>query len=222
MSAHDAAERFARGSGRTIPPPPFRHERPAEQPAPRRRRRVETEEEITPMYTGERQRGATGFAVFVMNALFLLTLLSVLGLLAWWAVDTGRLSTPSTAPQPTMRPTSAPPPTPPSNAGETFGGGGQDRSEPPVVAPEPTATPVWPDDAGGPDLQLPAALPPTADEAAIEAWLAAPPSTPTPLPEPDEPGFVESFQEAPPCSPFIGYLPGDPCIPELTAIAAGK
>jgi len=53
---------------------------------------------------------------------------------------------------------------------------------------------------------------PTADEAAINAWLEAPPSTPTPLPEPGEPGFAESFEDAPQCSPFVGYLAGDPCI----------
>lgn len=49
-------------------------------------------------------------------------------------------------------------------------------------------------------------------EAEIDAWLAAPPSTPTPLPAPGEEGFVESFEEAPQCSPFIGYLPNDPCV----------
>ncbi len=53
---------------------------------------------------------------------------------------------------------------------------------------------------------------PTADEAAINAWLEAPVSTPTPLPEPGAPGFVESFEDAPQCSPFVGYLAGDPCI----------
>jgi hypothetical protein len=67
----------------------------------------------------------------------------------------------------------------------------------------------------------PPAAPPTADEAAIAAWLDAPVSTPTPLPEPGEAGFVESFEAAPAWSPFIGYLPGDPCI-EILKQQAGE
>lgn len=49
------------------------------------------------------------------------------------------------------------------------------------------------------------------NEAAIEAWLAAPVSTATPLPEPGAPGFAESFSDAPECSPFIGYVAGSDC-----------
>lgn len=60
-----------------------------------------------------------------------------------------------------------------------------------------------------------------ATEAEIQEWLSAPVSTPTPLPEPDEPGFAESFQAAPECSPFIGYLAGDPCV-EILKQQAGE
>jgi hypothetical protein len=52
-------------------------------------------------------------------------------------------------------------------------------------------------------------------EATAQAWLAAPVSTATPLPEPGDAGFVESFEAPPSCSPFIGYLAGDPCIEVL-------
>jgi hypothetical protein len=62
---------------------------------------------------------------------------------------------------------------------------------------------------------------PAASEAEINAWLEAPPSTSTPLPEPGQPGFAASFEEAPTCSPFIGYLPGDPCI-EILNQQAGE
>jgi hypothetical protein len=64
---------------------------------------------------------------------------------------------------------------------------------------------------------------PSADnhEAAIEAWLEGPVSTATPLPEPGEAGFVESFEQPAECSPFIGYLPNDPCI-EILKQQAGE
>jgi hypothetical protein len=65
------------------------------------------------------------------------------------------------------------------------------------------------------------AVPADNHEAAINAWLAAPVSTATPLPEPGAPGFAESFEEAPQCSPFIGYLPGDPCV-EILKQQAGE
>jgi hypothetical protein len=67
----------------------------------------------------------------------------------------------------------------------------------PVVEPVPTTElkPTTP----------PTALP-TANEATVQAWLAAPPSTPTALPAPGEPGFVTSFQDGPECNVFIGYV----------------
>jgi hypothetical protein len=47
---------------------------------------------------------------------------------------------------------------------------------------------------------------PTANEATVQAWVAAPPSTPTNTPAPGEPGWVESFQQPPECNLFIGYV----------------
>jgi hypothetical protein len=53
----------------------------------------------------------------------------------------------------------------------------------------------------------PTAVQPTADtEATAEAWVLAPPSTPTSSPAPGEPGFAESFQYQPECNLFIGYV----------------
>ena len=131
----------------------------------------------------------------------------------------------TSAPLPTASVPTWPAPTspPPRDAGATFG----------PHAPPASPPPAWSDDAGGPDLQLPAALLPTADQAAIDAWLAAPVSTPTPTRGIEQAvmdaavtvidtAFDASFQDAPACSPFIGYLPGNPCIPELTALAAGE
>lgn len=114
---------------------------------------------------------------------------------------------------------------PPRDPPMTFGGASA-PAEPAPAAVDPT--PAWPDD-GGADLQAapvaPEPAPGVASEEAIEAWLSAPPSTPTPLPEPGQPGFAASFEEAPACSPFIGYLAGSECarfFTEQTAIAAGE
>jgi hypothetical protein len=60
-----------------------------------------------------------------------------------------------------------------------------------------------------------------ASEAEIQEWLDGPVSTETPLPEPGEPGFAESFAEQPQCSPFVGYLAGDPCV-EILKQQAGE
>lgn len=67
-----------------------------------------------------------------------------------------------------------------------------------------------------PQPGIPAA---SASEAEIQEWLDGPVSTETPLPEPGEPGFAESFAEQPQCSPFVGYLAGDPCVEILKQLA---
>lgn len=165
------------------------------------------------------ERTGQGCAGFTLQALFYLVLLGVLaGFLFFGVRSIGLLNAGeiSSAPQPTAnidaRPTSAPRPTPPNNPPAASGG-----DEAPPAYEEAIATyneqqqataQAWeatqeaPGATGGEEAD---------NEAAIEAWLAAPVSTATPLPEPGEAGFVASFQDAPACSPFIGYLPGSEC-----------
>jgi hypothetical protein len=86
-----------------------------------------------------------------------------------------------------------------------------------VVLPTPVAMPVVAQQPQPVRVEIPQPLHviveeptvviPTADkEATVQAWLAAPPGTPTSSPAPGEPGWVESFQQPPECNLFIGYV----------------
>src|SRR5262249_16674845 len=70
------------------------------------------------------------------------------------------------------------------------------------VPQEPTAVVAEPI----PTVETLPTLYPTANEATVEAWVAAPASTPTSSPAPGEPGFAESFKPEPECNLFIGYV----------------
>lgn len=210
MSAHDAAERFKRGYGRKIPPPPFRHERPAqdEDEAPEPRRRIPSPKEIEPMYVADQPRGKG----CVAESLFYVALIVVvLGFALWALLQTGILTSGQAVinlptavdvprftphPSPLPIPTSPPPYQEPPAQQQPIRQEG-DTAQQPVVAP----LPAWSDDAGGPDLQLPAA-PEThaADPFWTDAELAAFTATAVAFMDPGtlptaEPAFVEYVNE---------------------------
>lgn len=166
--------------------------------------------------------GLAGFITTIATCLLFL-ILGALGVMNYLHIPYDALTQPlPTAGVPTRTALS-----PPRDPPQTFGGASAPAEQAPAAV-EPTR--AWPDD-GGADLQVAPVAPepaPAADnEAAIEAWLAAPPSTPTPLPEPGQPGFAASFEEAPACSPFVGYVGPDKVrcdavFLEQTAVAAGE
>lgn len=222
MSAQEAAERFARGSGKTIPPPPFQHERRVPEEDALRRRPQYREEQEAPVYAEPRSYGCLPALAQVL--FYVVLIVAVLGFVVYMLLTSGLLSPgqPTVQPQATTIPTRLPLPTyePPTYQEEPAQQAPvteQHQNDPPAE-PQPIVAPAWSDTRGGPALQaepeqdLTAA---TDNEAAINTWLAGEPSTPTPTRSVVEivsdATFDASFVD-PGCSPFVGYLPGDPCI----------